>query len=148
MIGCGDQLSATDVPLSAGAVHGPLCPGGSWWRISRDSVRHSANAFLPLLAHDTRLGRSIQHLLTLPHGLGWSQSEAGEVLRVSVSLEGLGEDICGVLVGWNTLQGDCAELYVLASEVVLDVDMLGPSMLLWVMCQRNAAGVVAVELGW
>jgi hypothetical protein len=85
MIGREDQVSAADVRQSAGAVHGPLHPGGLLWRISLDSVCHSANAFLPLLAYDTRLGRSIQHLLTLPHGLGWSQSEAGEVLRVSIS---------------------------------------------------------------
>jgi hypothetical protein len=57
-----------------------------------------------------RLGRSSRHLLTLPHGLGWSQPECRVVLSVCVPWEGLCEDVRSVLLGGNSLQGDGAEL--------------------------------------
>jgi len=55
----------------------------SFQNVSRPiTSSHSSHS---LLTHDTRLGRSIQHLLTLPHGLDYGQAEPCEVLQVSVS---------------------------------------------------------------
>ena len=81
-----------------------------------------------------RLGRSAQHLLTLPHGLGWSQSEPDDMLSVSISWESFSEDVGGVALGGNSLERDGAELQVLPSEVVLDVDVFSSSVVLGVVC--------------
>ena len=67
-------------------------------------------SFLRRCSLMTRLGRSSRHLLTLPHGLGWSQPECRVVLSVCVPWEGLCEDVRSVLLGGNSLQGDGAEL--------------------------------------
>jgi hypothetical protein len=62
--------SSSPVPVSFQTVSRPI------------KLSHSSHS---LLTHDTRLGRSIQHLLTLPHGLDCGQAEPGEVLQVSLS---------------------------------------------------------------
>jgi hypothetical protein len=53
---------------------------------------------------------------------------------MSVSRESLGEDVGGVDFGGNSLQRDGAELKMLPSEMVLDVDVLCTSVVLGAVC--------------
>ena len=66
----GSLRSSSPLPVSFQNVSRPI------------SFSHSSRS---LLTHGTRLGRFIQHLLTLPHGLDYGQAEPCEVLQVSVS---------------------------------------------------------------
>jgi hypothetical protein len=63
------------------------------------------------------------------------------------SVQRLGEDVCGHLCCSDEVEGDGLVRHVLPDEVVLDVDVLRPGVVLGVVGKGDAALTVRVDDG-